>query len=135
VATVIREVFMERGWKRRLGFFAAAAVLAGGLWAASASGALAAGNGSPWPSTAVPAGSDFCENIQNATSMADIQQLLASGPAEIKPDLHKIFDPVLVAGGVLSPDQADHPADMAQILELSQHYLAYFQSHCPEFQP
>jgi hypothetical protein len=46
--------------------------------------------------------------------MADIQQLLTSAPAEIKPDLHKLLDPVLVAGGVLSPNPADRPADMAQ---------------------
>jgi hypothetical protein len=140
VITTIREVFMEHGWKRRLGVFAAAAVLANGLGTASAGIALAAGTDGQWSSTADPAGTgiqagnNFCENIKNAHSMTDLQQLLASAPAEIKPDLHKLLDPVLVAGGVLSPNQADRPANMTQVLESSQHSLAYLQSHCPEFQ-
>jgi hypothetical protein len=140
VITIMREVFMEHSWKRRLGVVAAAAVLASGLWAASVCSALASGDGGQWSSTVdpvgagPPGGSDFCENLENAKRMADIQQLLASAPADIKPDLHKIFDPVLVAGGMLSFDQADHPADMAQVLEVSQHYLAYLRSHCSEFQ-
>jgi hypothetical protein len=140
VITIMWEVFMEHGWKHRLGVVAAAAVLASGLWTASADSALAAGNGGQWSSTAdpssagVPTGSDFCENLKNAQSMADIQQLLTSAPAEIKPDLHKLLDPVLVTGGVLSPNQADRPADMTQVLKSSQHYLAYLRSHCPEFQ-
>jgi hypothetical protein len=63
--------------------------------------------------------------------MPDIQQLLASAPAEIKPDLHKLLDPVLVAGGVLSPTQADRPANLLQRLKSSYRYLAYLRSHCP----
>lgn len=58
--------------------------------------------------------------------------IIATDP--IKLDLHKIFDPVLVAGGVLSLDQTDRPADLAQVRELSQCYPAYLRSHCPEFQ-
>jgi hypothetical protein len=138
VITTIRELFMEHGWKHRLGVVAAAAVLAGGLWTASAGSALATGSGgqgsstADLPGTGVPAGNNFCEKRKNAQSMADIQQLLASAPAEIKPDLHKLLDPVLVAGGVLSPNQADRPANLLQGLESSQHYLAYLRSHCPD---
>jgi anti-sigma factor RsiW len=128
---------MESGRKRRLGVLVAAAVLAGGLGMASAWSALAAGNGGSWPSAvapAAPAESGFCENAQKATtSTADIQQLLASAPVEIKADLHKLLDIFLVHGGALSFDQTDHPVDGMQALELSQHYLAYLQSHCPGF--
>jgi hypothetical protein len=138
---------MEHSWKRQLGVFATSIVLVGGLGAATACNALAAGNGGPRASAAapagisLPAGSGFCENVKKftadatanvdtATFTADIQQLLASAPAEIKPDVHKLLDPLLVTSGVASPDQVDHSYDIRQFQESTQRYQAYVRSHC-----
>jgi hypothetical protein len=126
---------MGYGWKRRLSIFAATAVLAGSLavasagnvFAASVTGGLTALN---W--SGMLAKSDFCEEVRKAdansmailnsggtggpdwaTLTATSQQLIASAPDELKPDLHKIFDQLLVLNGTMSPAQTSRPADVA----------------------
>jgi hypothetical protein len=60
--------------------------------------------------------------------MADLQQVVASAPAEINRTYIHSSTPLLVASGLLSPDQADR-YDGAQFDESTRHFLAYLRSH------
>jgi hypothetical protein len=146
---------MGYGWKRRLGVFATTAVLVGSLGVSSAGNAFAASvAGAPtalsW--SGVSAKSDFCEEARKAdansmailnsdgtggpdwaTLTATFQQLITSAPDELKPDLHKILDQLLVLNGTMSPAQASRPANVAQFGEAVNHYWAYVRSHCAGF--
>ncbi|HET9257104.1 MAG TPA: hypothetical protein VFO16_18165 [Pseudonocardiaceae bacterium] len=149
-----KEDIMDRNWKRRLSIFSAAAVLVGGLGAVPACSALTAGNGDPRPSVAstdtrvLAAPDAFCEATKQykrdvlssnsnkadpATLSADIDRLLATAPAEIRPDVQKAIAPLLMAEGKLRPDQVE-PLDPAQFTQVGRNIHAYYQGHCPEIE-